>query len=266
VLTATLINLGDNSAPIEGSFVNFQVTEGPHAGLSDIVRTDTAGHAIFRYTGTKVGTDKIVVVEELATNGRRVLIAALGDITGLKLAQAGEAELWDEARVTWDGGPDLVIPFFVPPLIESKGGETIYVTESTLNSGNTKAKSSITRYFLSDQPPPFDLTKVRAVGERTVSELAPDSRSQEGPTPIVLPNDLLAGTYYMGACADANDSVVELNEMNNCSYNELLAERAVIAPVRVMTNNPPDCTQAVASQTRLWPPNHKLTRTYLKIA
>ncbi len=67
------------------------------------------------------------------------------------------------------------------------------------------------------------------------------------------------GTYFLAACADANAAVVELDEDNNCSFNELetMASIVVRGEVPEITNNAPDCSQAAASPDSLWPPNHK---------
>ena len=71
-------------------------------------------------------------------------------------------------------------------------------------------------------------------------------------TAIQLPSDLTEGKYYLGACADAAQSVAELNEENNCEVNQL------IVVFEGSANQPPDCTKATPSLANLWPPNHKL--------
>jgi len=55
----------------------------------------------------------------------------------------------DSADVTWSGGPDLVVPLFVPPLLKSEGGKTVFLTEWTPNLGTSPAASR-------DPPPPLE--------------------------------------------------------------------------------------------------------------
>ena len=43
---------------------------------------------------------------------------------------------------------------------------------------------------------------------------------------------LLAGTYYLAACADANNAIVELNENNNCSFSNLEGRQSFIVPIK----------------------------------
>ena len=68
--------------------------------------------------GTQVGTDKIIE-------------GFFGE-TLLELASAD---------VTWSGGPDLVVPLFVPPLLKSEGGKPVFITEGTSNLGTSPAAS-----------------------------------------------------------------------------------------------------------------------------
>ncbi|MGH7167289.1 MAG: hypothetical protein ACREII_02030 [Nitrospiraceae bacterium] len=119
-LTATVTNLGDPTNPaIPGFNLGFEVVEGPHVGKNSNSVTDAEGKLTFSYTGTQVGMDKISV------------------------GFFGEALLeLDTAEVTWAGGPDLAVPLFVPPLLKSEGGKTVFITEWTSNLGASPAAST----------------------------------------------------------------------------------------------------------------------------
>ncbi|PYO75769.1 MAG: hypothetical protein DMD63_16065, partial [Gemmatimonadetes bacterium] len=211
-VTASVINLGDpTNPPVSGFLLSFRFLEGPN----------------FSYVGRQLGTDKVNVREpgEAPTDVGTVL-------------------------VDWTSGPDLVIQLFVPPLINGGPGQTIPVTEITGNIGNAPSGPSITRYFLSANPVP-DPFRDLILAERAVLPLNPGESSQSSSVTLRLPDDLLPGIYNLGACADADGTVVELNELNNCRPTQ------VAIPLK-RSNQPPDCSKARPSVNGLWPPNHKL--------
>jgi hypothetical protein len=282
--TLTVMSKIDDN-PLPHCPVIVQVTTGPNAGLAlaGDSYTDNNGHAVFTYTSKKVGTDRLIaqarVIPASAPLSRGVLLAmneVRADIvpalvttfSSYHIARQGEIAKENQgvpetmilasdvfkasAEVTWSGGPDLTIPLFVPPIIKSAGGRPIFITEITKNTGTIAAGPSVTRYFISANPviqPDVD----RPLGERMIPALEPGQSSQVTELKLLIPNDIPAGTYYCGACADADDTVVELDEGNNCVNNEV----AIVVPV-ASPNQPPDCTKAQPSVDLLWPPNHKL--------
>ncbi len=207
-LNAKLVNVADLNRPVADFQLNFQVLNGPHEDEAASVDTDDNGEASFGFIGTKLGTDKIEVVDR---SFERVL---------------------GKARVTWTGGPDLVIPLFVPPFIESKGGNTFFITDTTANIGSTLAGPSTTGFFLSETPPPFDITTARFIGERAVPQLAPNEKNTVQEITFTIPNDLPAGTYHLVGCADTRLEIVELDEDNNCSFNPVGVLPSVVVGVR----------------------------------
>ena len=242
-LTLTSINAADNNQPFPeyqdalDVDLDFEVAEGPHAGFSDrSVTFNSLGEATFSYIGVREGLDVIHLTQE---------------------EDDSEVEVIREARVRWIGGPDLAVPLFIPPIIETEAGKTIFITDRTMNLGSLPAPPSVTRYFLSDVEP-VDPNNALVIAERGVGALDPDQFSDASAQPITIPPGLAPGTYFMAACADANEEVIELNEDNNCSFSELEMIVSVIVPGVPPDNNSPDCSQAVASPDLLWPPNHKL--------
>ncbi len=226
-LTATVVNLGDpHQVPVVGFDLAFQVLEGPNQGLEFIGRTDQQGQLRFSYTGTQLGTDRILV------------------------GVIGEAFLEvDSAEVTWSGGPDLVVPLFVPPLLKSEGGKTIFITEWTSNLGSVAALPSTTRYFLSADPV-IDPGTAQVIGQRAIPALAPGERSEGGTVTFTLPSDLPAGVYHLAACADAGTAVAELNEDNNCSFSKLEGQTSIVVALeREAGTNQPPLAQAGPDQT-----------------
>jgi len=63
-ITAKVVNLADENAPIEGFYLYFYVQDGPHKRTRKSTVTDENGEAIFQYIGKKVGEDHVVVEED----------------------------------------------------------------------------------------------------------------------------------------------------------------------------------------------------------
>ena len=125
-----------------------------------------------------------------------------------------------QPTITWEGGPDLVVPFFIPPLIQASAGDTISITERTMNQGNLASKSSVTRYYLSDITP-IDIETAYIVGEQELAGLQPGELAPRFESTFIVPPELPEGIYSLKACADADENIVETYEDNNCSDIEL---------------------------------------------
>jgi len=158
--------------------------------------------------------------------------------------------------VMWEGGPDLAVTSFFPPLIKKTGGQEVLVTEKTESLGSTAAPPSVTRYYLSATKS-IDVATARVMGERPIPELAAGASSSVDEYAFTVPSDLPEGLFYLGACADADGTVIETNEVNNCSFSEMSVIRQTFVAIE-RTNQPPDCSQVHADAGVLWPPNHKL--------
>ena len=259
---AKVVNSADNDAPVSGYYIYIYIAEGPHTSTEWYGMTDTNGEFTFSYVGSKVGTDHIVWTEQIGDlrplEPKLIQLAsAAGNLSIMLTGFQQYPDALAQAEVTWTGGPDLVIPFFIPPEIITKGGNPVFVTEVTENIGILNAPASTTRYYLSDTLP-VDPKTARVIGERRILPLSPQEISEQGTLEYLLPNDLLEGTYYMAACADADNEMAELDESNNCSFNRLTTSFSVVVPALEVANSPPDCSQAKPSVDLIWPPNHKL--------
>ncbi len=262
-VTATLINVA-TALPIANNALYFQVTDGPNAGLVFQAQTDANGKAAFSYIGTTVGTDTIIVHTPYGSiKGGPTAAAsktkAVVSKAGRKVpapASITDCTAWDTSaepvHVTWAGGPDLAVPLFVPPMLISSPGKTFYITEKTKNTGNLPAGPSVTRYYIATSKP-LDPSTAIVVGQRSVPALVPGEDSMVTEAPFIVPASLPAGTYYLDACADADNQVVETNEFNNCASSAMQLVTAIMPH-----DQPPDCSKAVVSPNILWPPDHKL--------
>jgi hypothetical protein len=93
----------------------------------------------------------------------------------------------------------------------------MYMHDVVQNAGQGPAGPSKLRYYLSAVRP-VDPKTARVVGERMVRALAPDESDENNSNQffIQLPADLPPGDYFMAACADVDDKVLETDKSNNC--------------------------------------------------
>jgi hypothetical protein len=107
--------------------------------------------------------------------------------------------------------PDLVVSSVNAPS-KGRAGQTIKVTDTTLNSGTGPAGASTTRYSLSTDPAPDPGDT--SLGSRSIPALPPGS-SNRGSVNVVIPSDTPPGTYYVIAQADGGNAIPESDESNN---------------------------------------------------
>ncbi|MCW9026497.1 MAG: hypothetical protein OQJ77_04195 [Thiovulaceae bacterium] len=162
-----------------------------------------------------------------------------------------------EATVVWSGGADLVVPFFIPPQLETKAGNLVYINVITANIGNIDAEPSTTRFYISANEV-INQTEDHVLGKYSVKKLAAEEFLENKQFVFTIPENFSEGKYFLAACADAENVIAELNEDNNCSYSKLDNINSVAVPLYTNPNNPPNCEAAHTNINSIWPPNHKL--------
>ena len=110
--------------------------------------------------------------------------------------------------------PDLVESTVSAPPATKARGTGFPVTDAVQNVGAVASGASATRYYLS-------LDAVKSTGDallngsRTVPGLAAGA-SHSGTVTVTIPAAMPLNTYFLLACADAPNTVVETDETNNC--------------------------------------------------
>src|SRR5262249_4466813 len=121
--------------------------------------------------------------------------------------------------------PDLVEDTVSPPPATKAPGTTFAVTDTVRNAGGVASGASTTRYYLS-----LDGVKSSGdtllVGTRAVPGLAAGA-THSGTVTVTIPSSTPLNTYYLLACADDLNSVMEISETNNCTPS---ATTVTIAP------------------------------------
>jgi subtilase family serine protease len=115
-------------------------------------------------------------------------------------------------------GPDLTVTSVSVPASGGAGG-TITVTDTTGDPGGGAAPASKTGYYLSTNTT-LDSGDV-LLGFRSVPAI-PAGGTSSGSASVVVPAGTSAGTYYVIAVADYDNSVSETNETNNTAVSGLI--------------------------------------------
>lgn len=229
-VVAQVINQAQNDIPLPNYRVALNVDSGPDAGTSVSGVTDSNGNVTLSYVGGAAGND----AQSLRLGGLVAAAAAKPGATPFSRVIAPN----DTAIAILTGGPDLIINKFVPPVLMWNGKTAISISDGTKNIGTANVGPSTTTYYISPTRP-VDPTVATVIGQRSVPALQP-GQEDFNTMQVSLPATLSAGTYYLLACANTAQSVVETNYANNCELNELVAGVKIVA-------QPPACTASASN-------------------
>ena len=160
-------------------------------------------------------------------------------------------------------GADLVESSVSLLTTAPQSGGSVQVSDTVLNQGGGNAAASTTGFYLSTN----GTTKTTYLGYRYVGGLGANATSA-ATTTLTLPANL-AGTYYVIACANYNNGIVESNTANNCTASLAFAIIGADMTVASVGTNPsavlPGGTLAITDTTAdaLVNANASTTRYYL---
>jgi hypothetical protein len=268
-IEATLINQS-NGFPLSDEPLTMEVVDGPNAGVTEEVLTDSQGKAIFGYTGYAEGTDKIEVrtrrgefaekgVTSQETEKSKESTKSNKKIKTKKSSkEESDCQAWDKKVVglfaEWEGYVDFAT-MLGPKVMDVNPGQRITLRAVVYNFGTVNSPQTTLRFLMADKlfnsdPPPV----TTEIGEMIVDPMEkggePFSCSQD----VIIPQSITPGKYYFDACADPDDLIPEPTEWNNCASSIV----SLILTIPTVENEPPDCSKAKPSVDKLWPPNHKL--------
>ena len=172
------------------------------------------GGAGARSGGDALGTTGVTIPAGTAAGAYYILVKADADNLMLELNE-GNNFVPPARAITV--GTDMIIGLDVPASAGTiAGGATVPVTDVTRNNRAVAVPASTTRFYLSSNPV-LDAGDV-LVGSRGIPALGPDTEST-GTTGVTIPTGL-GGTYYLIAKADADNTVVEIDEGNNTAVSQ----------------------------------------------
>jgi subtilisin family serine protease len=162
--------------------------------------------------GSSTGTTTVSVPQGVAVGSYYVLACA--DDTNLVI-ESNENNNCAASGTQIQVGPDLIETGVSTATTTTGAGFTLQVSDTTSNLGAWNAATSVTQYYLS--PYTTKGTNARLLGgSRTIPALAAGATSS-GTVTVTVPLDMAVGSFYLLACADDTNLVLETNETNNCA-------------------------------------------------
>lgn len=146
-------------------------------------------------------------------------------------------------------GPDLVMTSLTGPATASLGG-TVQLSSRVQNNGTGNPGSFAIGYYLSSDS--IISTNDVRVSFQAMAGLLPGQNATSTVT-VAISSSFAPGFYYLGAIADFNESIVEVNDLNNSLLGSIieiklgvdLAVRSVTGPTNAATGNPISITNIV---------------------
>ena len=155
---------------------------------------------------SSAGSTTVTIPPGTATGTHYVIARADSGEVVSELSETNNTASWSLAV-----GPDLVVDTLTVPA-SGGAGTTISVTDTTRNAGGGSSAATVTRFYLSANPQ-LDAGDAM-LGMRAVPALAPAATSS-GATPLTIPAGTTAGSYWIIARADGDDTLAETSDANN---------------------------------------------------
>jgi trimeric autotransporter adhesin len=146
-------------------------------------------------------------------------------------------------------GADLLVSALTAPKTAA-AGETIQVTDTTKNQGETPSATSTTSFYLSTNTS-FDTADL-VLGSRAIGVLGFNG-TDAGLTALMIPSTLAPGSYYVLAKADSGNVVPEYLETNNVKASAQLkvgadlSVSALSAPAEAAAGTTIDVTETTSN-------------------
>jgi subtilase family serine protease len=215
-VTATTLNQGDAAAV--SSTMRYYLSVDDNRDASDVLLTGSRAVASLAPGATSAGARTVTVPPSVAAGAYRVL-ACSDDLVVVnehnETNNCASALTPVQVRL-----PDLVQLAVSDPPAEVAAGTSFTVTDSVRNGGAIATTTTSTRYYFSTDAMK-NTDDVLLSGTRGISSLAIGATST-GSRSVTAPPNLVAGTYYLLACADDTNAAVESREDNNCIVSATL--------------------------------------------
>ena len=202
-ITDTTTNSG--TAPMAASATGFYLSLNSSYDAADVF---LGSRAVGPLGPSQASSGSSQVVIPAGTASGNYFVVAVADWNGgvSEINETNNANAYGYVRV----GPDATVTAVTGP-VSAAAGTSITVGDTTRNEGGDTMPASVTSFYLSTNGT-LDAADV-FLGSRAVASLAPGA-TDTGSASVTIPA-ISAGTYYIIAKADGNNTVVEPQENNN---------------------------------------------------
>jgi subtilase family serine protease len=204
-ITVTDTTKNQGGGPADSSTTQFYLSADSRVDGSDIHIGSRSVPALAAGVSSS-GTTALTIPEGTATGTMYLLAVADGEDVVIETSETNNTY----ARFI-KVGPDLRITSFTVPS-SSDPGQSITVTDITMNQGGGPADPSTTQFYLS-RDGLIDASDT-LLGSRSVPALAAGA-SSSGSTVLTIPLGTTAGNWYIVGMADGEEFIVEVYETNN---------------------------------------------------
>jgi hypothetical protein len=265
-VTDTAQNQGNAGA--EPSTTRYYLSVNTSKGTGDILLTGSRSVLALAPGESSTGTVDVLTIPSSAAAGTYYVLACADDLK--EVSEGNETNNCIASSSTMQvTRPDLIETSVTKPPATASVGDSFSVTDTAKNQGPADAGSSTTRYYLSAD-------KIKSSGDtlltgtRSVPALVSGATSTDT-VDVIIPSGLAARTYYLLACADDTNVVVEGSETNNCiastgtvqiSGPDLIETFISNPPLSLKVGNPFSSTDTVKNQGNV-AAGDSVTRYYL---
>jgi len=259
VVNSTVLNQGSANAgaSVGGVYISSTATKGSNAQLMGSFNVPALA------PGGSFSASPTVTVPANVTAGNYYVVVC-----------ADYTSLVSESDETNNCGASTILQIAIADLLESAvsfgtvSAGSFQVTDTVTDSGIVGVPASVTRFYLSSNT--IKNTKAQLLnGSRAVPAIVAGGNST-GTTTVSVPAGVAVGSYYVLACADDTNLIIESNENNNCaasgtplSVGPDLVETTVSTSTTVAGAGSSFQVSDTTSNVGAWPGGSSLTQYYL---
>ncbi len=211
-VTDTVRNIG--SAPSASSKTRYYLSLDALKSPDDTLLTGSRAVPALAPGASHSGTVSVTVPSATPLNSY-FLLACAEDLNAVAETDEGDNCIASAGAIVTVARPDLAENTVSAPPATKARGTKFPVTDTAQNLGPVGSGPSTTRYYLSLDGTKSADDKV-LTGSRAVPGLAARA-THSGTITVTIPTATPPNTYFLLACADNANTVVETDETNNCT-------------------------------------------------
>jgi subtilase family serine protease len=210
-ITVTDTTKNQGGGPADPSTTQFYLSTDISIGESDIVLGSRSVPALAAGTSSS-GSTTLAIPADTVSGNWYIIAKADGEEVVTETSETNNTYY----RLIKIGTDLRILSLSVPSTVGA--GQSITVTDTTINQGGGPADPSTTQFYLSINSTVDGLDTL--LGSRSVPAIAAGA-SSSGSTTVTIPLGTASGNWYLIAMADGEDAVIETSETNN-TYSRLI--------------------------------------------